>query len=79
VEVLLTWNDRDCPDPYRAQIKEQSQGEHYRLDARKDAAGIAQGWGDDRVLAFLQDQAINDPEPPTRAAALRAIAQRWYS
>ena len=38
---------------------------------------IVKGWGGDRVLGFLQDRAVNDPEPTARAAALQAIARRW--
>ena len=42
------------------------------------AQAIAQGWGGDaQVLAFLQDLAVNDPEPTARAMALQAIAQGW--
>jgi hypothetical protein len=38
---------------------------------------IAQRGGGDQALAFIQDRAINDPEPTIRMAVLRAIAQDW--
>ena len=43
----------------------RASGHRARLGRRRQA------------LAFLRDRAINDPEPPARAAALQAIAQGW--
>ena len=42
------------------------------------ARAIAQGWsGDANVLAFLENRAIDEPEPAVRAGVLRAIGQGW--
>jgi hypothetical protein len=39
---------------------------------------VAQGWGGEaQSLAFLQDCAINDPDPATRTTTLQLIAQHW--
>src|SRR5262249_39310834 len=41
---------------------------------------IAQGWADSsRARAFLQDRAINDPEPHVRADILQILTDRWLS
>ena len=43
------------------------------------AQAIAQGWGGNAqaLAAFLQNRAVNNPEPTMRAAALQVIAQGW--
>ena len=39
---------------------------------------VAQGWGGEaQGLAFLQDCAVNDPDPATRTTTLQLIAQHW--
>ena len=58
--------------------KVRSSTYDYTVVLTTAAQALAQGWGGDaQALAFLQDRAINDPEPPARAAALQAITQRW--
>jgi hypothetical protein len=59
--------------------KPKARSNYDHADVLTTAAQvIVQGWGGHaQALAFLQDRAIHDPEPPGRAVALQVIGQGW--